>query len=207
MSNEVQPTILVTGFGPFQNHKINASWEAVKLLPDLFSKHEKSPGFKLVIEEIPVIYKDVAQRVRELWKEHKPLIILHVGVSHLAKCLEIECQACSKGYNKPDIIQSCPIEEDIMEETLKTEFDIQKICRIVNESSHKTGCKASMSSDAGRYLCEYIYYNSLSLKEPQVLFVHVPDLDTYPSIKTAQGLLEIIIHLTECVFDVKCTKL
>lgn len=74
MNNEIQPTILVTGFGPFRNHAINASWEAVKLLPDLMNKHQKSSSIKLVIEEIPVVYTYVADRVKELSKEHKPSV-------------------------------------------------------------------------------------------------------------------------------------
>lgn len=134
-------------------------------------------------------------------------MIVHVGLSNEAKCLKIESQACSKGYKETDVHNKCPTEQDIVEEILKTDFDTEKICQIVNESFHETGCKASISNDAGRYLCEYIYYNSLSLKEPQVLFVHVPDLDVYPSTKTAQGLLQIIVHLIECSCENQCTKL
>lgn len=59
-------TILVTGFGPFRNHHINASWEAVRLLPDAID------DLKLVKVEIPVLYDNVETKIPALWKELEP---------------------------------------------------------------------------------------------------------------------------------------
>lgn len=74
MDNNVQTTVLVTGFGPFGNYKVNPSWEAVKLLPKLFDDSEKSSGIKLIIEEIAVAYESVSSKVKELWQKHRPSV-------------------------------------------------------------------------------------------------------------------------------------
>lgn len=58
--------ILVTGFGLFRDYKVNASWEAVKLLPDEIG------DFKLVKIEVPVAYDAVETRIPDLWKELNP---------------------------------------------------------------------------------------------------------------------------------------
>lgn len=61
--------VLVTGFGPFRDHMVNASWEAVKLLPNY-----KLDGVKIHIEEIPVTYKDVESKIPKLWEKLKPKV-------------------------------------------------------------------------------------------------------------------------------------
>lgn len=60
--------IVVTGFGPFSGHPINASWESVKLLP------KEIDGFNIITEQIPVVYADVDTRVPYLWKTHNPQV-------------------------------------------------------------------------------------------------------------------------------------
>lgn len=70
------PKIVVTGFGPFGNHKINASWESVKLLPSLGIENEFK--VRLIIVEIPVEYETVEKLVPKLWAEHKPLVSFHI---------------------------------------------------------------------------------------------------------------------------------
>lgn len=64
--------IIVTGFGPFNEHTINASWEAVRLLPELLAETD----FELIIEEIPVTYKDVDERIKILWEIHSPWVMV-----------------------------------------------------------------------------------------------------------------------------------
>jgi pyroglutamyl-peptidase len=72
MEKTIRPTVIVTGFGPFGNHKINASWEAVKCLQSLNVEEELS--VRLIIVEIPVEYETVEKIVPKLWEEHKPVV-------------------------------------------------------------------------------------------------------------------------------------
>lgn len=188
-------TILVTGFGPFDIHVINASWEAVKELEKLWTNTEEFSDVKLITEEIPVSYSYVSTYIPLLWKKHNPMIVLHVGVSHKAECLTIECQAYNNGYQKFDVHAKCPNETDIECKVLKTEIDINELCYNVNKNSTKSGCKACVSYDAGRYLCEYIFYQSLSIDSIKSLFVHVPDFHKYTSEQTAKGLYDILCYL------------
>lgn len=73
-------TVVVTGFGPFKKHNINASWEAVKLLPG--SGLEKELGIRLVVDEIPVSYESVGTKVPQMWDRYKPLVIVLSDKAH-----------------------------------------------------------------------------------------------------------------------------
>jgi pyroglutamyl-peptidase len=79
MENDVQQTVVVTGFGPFGAHKINASWEAVKQLPELLKISKDSMKINLIIEEIPVAYKHVSFKIKELWEKHKPSVSIYTN--------------------------------------------------------------------------------------------------------------------------------
>lgn len=73
-------TVVVTGFGPFNKHNINASWEAVKLLPG--SGLEKELGIQLVVDEVPVSYESVGTKVPQMWDRYKPLVIVLSDKAH-----------------------------------------------------------------------------------------------------------------------------
>lgn len=122
--------------------------------------------------------------------------MLHVGVSHKAESLTIERHACSNGYNRFDVCNKCPDETTVECNVLETGIDVKELCDSVNENFEKSRCKACLSHDAGRYLCEYIFYQSLSIEPAKTLFVHVPDFDKYSSIQTANGLHYILCYLT-----------
>lgn len=195
MNADPKCTILVTGFGPFDMHEVNASWEAVKELQKLWANSVEFSDVELVTEEIPVSYDHVSNRVPQLWKKHNPLIVLHVGVSHNADSLTIERYARTNGYDRFDICNKCPDETNIVCKILETGINIEELCDSVNKNFEKSGCKACLSPNAGRYLCEYIFYQSLSIDPTKTLFVHVPDFDKYSSVQTANGLYDILYYL------------
>jgi len=72
------PVVLVTGFGPFGHHKVNASWEAVKHLTQLDLENELK--IKLVIAELPVEYDFVETEIPKLWKAHNPQVYFKIRI-------------------------------------------------------------------------------------------------------------------------------
>ena len=59
---------LVSGFGPFGEHRVNASWETVKLL----AKKGLGNDIDLVTYEIPVEYDTVRKVLPTYWEKHAP---------------------------------------------------------------------------------------------------------------------------------------
>lgn len=170
--------IYVTGFGPFAGHEqINASWEAVRLLP---TKHTvRNQSFQLKLVEIPVIYDDVNQHVERIWKHNPkvksfysknnfaknlelnytfPQLVIHCGVSGSADKIHIEKCAVNSMYSRPDWSGKCLKNTTISLKNngsncteLTTCIDVEKI---VNELNSGLPNKMYVcSSDVGRYGC------------------------------------------------------
>lgn len=144
---------------------------------------------------VTIIYFFTCTQVFGIYLSLSFQIVLHVGVSHKAESLTIERYACTNGYKRFDILERCPDETDIVYKVLETGINVEELCDNVNKSFERIGCKACLSSDAGRYLCEYIFYQSLSIDPRKTLFVHVPDFDKYSSVQTANGLYDILYYL------------
>ena len=62
--------ILVTGFQPFGGESMNPAYEAVKLLP------QQMEGAALIKKEIPVVFDEGAEVVRQAIQEEKPDIVI-----------------------------------------------------------------------------------------------------------------------------------
>lgn len=191
--------ILVTGFGPFRGHPVNSSWAAVQDMKENHTIEHKGRQIPFVIREIPVVYETVKTEIPKLWDEVKPRLCVHVGVAGRTQAIRLEKYARNVGYNSTDIHRKVPDNQVCVHEgpdEICTQFNIEQICQKASEKL--TDIQFISSSDAGRYLCDFIYYTSLHLNQGPVLFVHVPDLDNPYS---KQQLSLALKHILECLLQ------
>lgn len=73
---KMENLIVVTGYGQFAGHEINASGEAVKLLPKEIIVESKT--FQIKTFEVSVEYAEVDEKIEEIWKM-KPHLVIHCG--------------------------------------------------------------------------------------------------------------------------------
>nr|XP_036672062.1 pyroglutamyl-peptidase 1 [Drosophila suzukii] len=211
MASSERKLIVVSGFGPFLGHEaVNASWEAVKLLPEVLTHNDIE--YDLEKRLVAVEYGAVDEAVTEIWKR-QPDLVIHVGVSGVAKCVYIEKLAYNHKFRRADNCDkrlpngSCELPNNGHANVLKTELDVDKIVATVNEKCadcvaptepphndnirHLSATKAS--KNVGDFLCGYIYLKSLDMDKKRSLFVHVPPIDKpFSSEKTADIVFRIV---------------
>lgn len=179
---DTKKTVIVTGFEPFGEHKVNASWSAVQELEKLGLGED----IHLVVKEIPVEYKAVSEILPSLWEQYKPELVVHVGVSGIATSVTLEQYGRNRGYNRLDNCDTCPLSQCCVDggpDCLMSVIDMDSVCKRVKTC--RLGVGFCVSKDAGRYLCDYTYYTSLHLGNRRCAFVHVPPLGKR---HTAEGL-------------------
>ena len=155
----------------------------------------------MIIEEIPVEYEFIQKNVPEKWKDMQPDFVVHVGVKSRAKSVTLEVLAHNDGYKGPDVKSCYPPGHCCLPggaNTLKSSLDLPDLCRSVNLSCTETGLEVAtcLSENAGRYLCEFIYYKSLHAMQGKSLFIHVPPLDhPYSVLQLSQALRMILQNI------------
>ena len=181
--------VLITGFGPFGKHKVNASWAAVRELKELVVNDD----FILVTHQIPVVYAAVDDIVPALWKQRRPKLVIHVGVSGEAKQPTLEQQAHNDGYMRTDIRGELPDFYRCHESAdtyIQSSLSMQDVSMAVVNS--KCGVDAVRSLDLGRFLCDYIYCSSLLIDDSCTAFIHVPPLNKPYTVKQSGGLAAML---------------
>jgi pyroglutamyl-peptidase len=172
------PCILVTGFGPFPGVPVNDSAILVAALRD-------APPFggafaRLHMAILPTDWGEAPARTRALIEELAPDLVLHFGVSARARDFQIETRAFNLRRSSPDCAGRLPggyyvkpSGPPVLDATLPAALLVRQL--------NLAGIPASLSSNAGRYLCNATLYSSLlhgrSLpRPPRIGFVHIPAL-------------------------------
>ncbi|XP_074863090.1 pyroglutamyl-peptidase 1-like protein [Carettochelys insculpta] len=181
-------TVVVTGFGPFRQHLVNSSWEAVKEM----SKIGLGENIHLQIMQLPVAYGKAKELVRKIWETIQPLLVVHIGLASSSKAIILEQCGKNKGYKEMDVCGFCPeggcclldgperIESTINMKTLQKHISVE-------------GIDVVFSRDAGRYICDYTYYTSLYYGNGRAVFIHVPPLSKLVTADFLGKALQIII--------------
>uniref|UniRef100_A0A1Q3FH34 Putative pyroglutamyl-peptidase 1 n=1 Tax=Culex tarsalis TaxID=7177 RepID=A0A1Q3FH34_CULTA len=190
-------TIVVTGFGPFAGHEErNASWEAVKLLPDSLV-HGGSP-YALKKLQVPVTYESVDTVVPQIWAE-SPALVVHCGVHGNISTINLEKCSYSVGYCRPDFANKClPCDRITLKSApedeeggkcvrLETNLKVEAFARELST------VRCVPSTEVGNYLCGYIYLKSLDFSRDRTLFIHVPSVGKpYSSEQTKDAIQQVL---------------
>ena len=152
---EKDMNVLVTAFKPFNDQKLNYSQEVLSYIDNVD---------KLIID---VVYDECYLHL----KNHKNLntydLIIALGEARSRNELTLEVQAknissCSLKDNK-GILKNDEIINPLLGEYLKTKVDINK-------------CKDDiiLSYDAGKFVCNNLYFHLLEEYPEKSIFIHIP---------------------------------
>ena len=168
----MEPSLLITGFEPFDGRLFNSSWEAICRL-----KLKNT-----ILERLPVVWDEPTRRIKELFEEFKPHTILSLGEGHEG-WFDIETIARNRRASRTDERGSLPrVGFNCASGTprLKITTEVEKL----HKHLLTKGYPVRISSDAGNFICEETLYciesllreNRETLK--RVLFIHLPPFET-----------------------------
>ena len=189
--------VLVTGFEPFGEEKVNPSWEAVKMLPDVVGDAE------IVKYQLPVSFKKVRELLPEIISKEKPEVIILTGQAGGRVNITVERVAINvMDSTKEDNDGYKPEDEPIFEDAPAAYFSTLPIKRIVR-ALRENKIPAMVSNTAGTYVCNtamftalhYVATNDLNAKAG---FIHVPYIPEQVLEKNAPSMpLEMIKRAIE----------
>ena len=181
-------TVLLTGFEPFGEYKINPSQQVVERLDG-----ETVGGARVVGLTLPVAFGADTERVFAAVADHHPVLVLSLGLYAGAACLEVERFAVNLRAEAGTDAQ-VPIIADGFAALFAT-VDAEKIAGAVR----RAGVPARAHGYAGSYLCNHILYQTLHYARLWRLlaragFIHLP-------LSSEQVLAENKLHLPSLPLD------
>ncbi|KAL3726498.1 hypothetical protein ACJRO7_031400 [Eucalyptus globulus] len=204
-------TINVTGFKKFRGVLENPTEAIVNNLKSFIEKKGLPPGVTLgTCTTLETAGDGAVRKLLEVMESgtltngstyNEQVVWLHLGVYPGAPKFAIERQAVNEAtFGCPDEMgwqpQQLPIvpEDGQTSRTRQTSFSTEAILEFLM----KKGYDVTLSDDAGRFVCNYVYYHSLRLAEQRggrSLFVHVPsfsEIDEETQMNFVASLLEAI---------------
>ena len=191
--------ILLAGFEPFNEYKINSSWSLVDSFENTISDLE---CIKL---RLPVEFKSVSNLVPEMLKQYQPDIVLAFGqctgdsirIERVALNLDDARIADNSSYTPIDK----PIHDDGKNAYFAT-LPIKRMQQVVADKNIPT----IISNSAGTYVCNHLFYELLywcdKLSLPtKIGFVHLPRLpeQVTDTQQTSMPLKQMQIALHEII--------
>jgi pyroglutamyl-peptidase len=186
----MQP-ILFTGFEPFDGESVNASWEAVRALPDEIADH---PLRRLLL---PVEFGRSGDLAVEAMRQLRPACVIAVGeaagraeVTLERVALNVECARI------PDNAGAEPQEQPVIAggpDAYQTCLPLQACA----EAARAAGVPTAISNTAGLYVCNQLMYRILhevarAAAAIPAGFVHVPLTPAQAVAKLAMPSMESV---------------
>lgn len=172
--------VLVTAFKPFNNQSINFSMEVLKHIQNVD---------KMIID---VVYDDCYLELKNKLDLEKYDLIVALGEARSRNNLTLEIQAknissCSLQDNK-GVLKTNEVIDKLLPDIIKTNVYIDKCNDYID-----------FSYDAGKFVCNNLYFHLLKNYEDKSIFIHVPNCnnDETEYIKYAKIINKVITRIIE----------
>ena len=167
------PTILLTGFEPFDGQPTNPSWDAVLALHG-----KRIAGHRVVARRLPVKFGASLKGLSAAIREVSPALVICVGLAAGRACISLERIAINVDDARiPDSDGSQPVDEPVVADGPAAYFATLPIKSML-AGLREAGFPAEISQTAGTYVCNHVFYGLMHAlrKRPKVRagFIHIP---------------------------------
>ena len=165
-------TILVTGFEPFGGETVNASWEAAKRIDGC-----RCGDAVAVARRLCCVYDACVAEFIDAFERLRPEAVLMTGQAARRAVVSVESVARDRaGASAPD--NRGVVRDEVPSGSpgeLKATARALDVARAIREA----GVSARISTNAGDYVCNHLYYGALRyLREraptTPAVFIHLP---------------------------------
>lgn len=189
-------TLLLTGFEPFGNDRVNPSWEAVKAAADKIGDYEIR---KLLL---PVVFGKAAEKAIAEAAAIKADAVLSVGLAGSRKAMTPEMLGMNLMVARiPDNEGQTPMDVPCVEGAPDGLFSTLPV-RKMAEAIAAAGVPAQVSYSAGAYVCNDTLYRLLEhFKGSSVKagFIHLPYLPEQTPDGSGMPLEDMVKGLTAAI--------
>ena len=191
-----QMKLILTGFSSFSNITKNPTEEIIEILQN---EDYKLDSIDIEMEVLQVSIKCCDSFIQKHKNSgNNDVILIHLGVDGSGTHYNLEkCAYNNKDFRIPDVDGNQPTAELIsldqsLDQPLQTTLSIDTMISVLSLQ----GYSVKESTDPGRYLCNYIYYNSLYHihNNSLALFIHVPPKEVF-SIDNQVSFIKHVISI------------
>jgi len=204
------PTVLVTGFDPFDGAAANPSWMAAQAL------HGRMvAGHRIIGARLPTVFGESLGMLRELLHRHRPALVVCTGQAGGRVALSLERLAINVDDARiADNAGARPIDTPVVPGGPAAYFTSLPIKAMLAALTGQ-GINAEVSQTAGTFVCNHVFYGLMhelatrhDLRRTRGGLIHVPWLPDQgqPSMRLdeiVQGLRVAISCALATVEDVR----
>jgi pyroglutamyl-peptidase len=172
-------TLLITGFGRFPGAPYNPSAPLARAVGK-----RRRPAFadvRRVVHIFETSYAAVDRDLPKLLAKHKPDIVLMFGLAGRTNFVRIETRARNaRSILFPDVTGYQPTRREISPGKPPLRGTAPFVRLLAASRASRTPTR--LSRDAGRYLCNYVYWRALEASRSGTLaqFIHIPPVGRKP---------------------------
>jgi len=209
--------VCLTGFGPFGQVRENPTSVVCAVLREYVEHGKKPEGVdgELLDEfsranvgligldalEVSAVAateasRDILDSLRATDRGAVAAAVIHLGVAADSRKIRLECRGVNVAdFRLPDVRGCRASGEPVVDGAVPMLYTSLRLPEIMGEL-RDCGVDCEISTDAGRYLCNYIYFSSLHGARPDgipVLFVHVPPFEAVDRAAQVAAVLRLLL--------------